>query len=152
MHQNRFWLIFLLTIAICTVVYTLYSFYQLYQYDRLDRQIPIQKIEWSIIEESKEKFIPKANFQYSFQGNTYSGQTLWDEYYLNASTAQEAIDRLYSNQLQLKTWIDSSNPHISTLQKNFPLKQCIYMFFLWILTIYFYGLGRYVNSLGSRSR
>lgn len=145
MHRNPFWILFLCFIIIGILGYTLRTSYHLWQYIRLNKQTSTQEIQWAIDSLSDEEFAPFARYQFSVKGKNFQGQTLWNEIYLNPSTAHEAILRLSKKSPQF-VWFDSSNPQISTLQKLFPLKESIYTTLLWILGFYFIGLGFYTKQ------
>jgi hypothetical protein len=124
--------------------YTTYTLMKVWQYMRLDQQTKAQNIEWTITSLSEEAYIPVAHYSFNANGQSYQGQTRWQESYLNPWTAQEAITRL--EQSPPLVWFDSSSPEISALQKFFPLKESIYSSLLWLLAIYFIALGYYVNK------
>lgn len=144
MRHNPFWIIFISLIILSVLGYTTYMVVEVWQYMRLNRQTAAQNIEWSIIASSEDAFIPLARYSFIVDGKIYEGQTQWQETYLNRWTAQEAIGRL--TQSPPPVWFDSSSPKISSLQKIFPFKASFYALLLWILGIYFLGLGYYVNQ------
>ncbi len=144
MHRNPLWIFFLSLMMLSIAVYSIRTSYQLWQYLRLDKQISAQHIQWSVAALSDEEFAPLARYQFNLKGTIYEGETLWKETYLNQSTAQEAILRLSSSSPSI--WYDSSSPYLSSLQKNFPFKESIYTLLLWILGLYFLGLGYYTNQ------
>lgn len=142
MHRNPFWIAFLSLIGLCAMGYTLYAGMQLYHYIRLaDRLIP-QQVEWSIAKLGEDAFAPEARYQFSLEGKTYQGQTIWHTRYLNAWAANEAAEKL--KQHTLPVWFDASSPQVSTMDRHFPLKATLYLIMLWGLLLYFIGLGRYV--------
>jgi hypothetical protein len=116
----------------------------LWQYMRLDRQTSVQNIQWSVVSLSDEEFVPLAHYRFNVKGKSYQNQTLWQETFLNPSTAQEAIARL--SESSLSVWFDVSSPETSSLQKNFPSKESFYTILLWIIGLYFLGLGYYVKG------
>lgn len=142
MHYNLFWIFFLAFIAVLIMIYSIFAGIQIYRYLQLNEQISAKEIQWSVISQNSEKYVPFARYQFIVNGTSYQGQTLWQEYYLNEWTAKEAIKRLSSPSL---VWYDSSNPDVSSLQKYFPLKDSIYAILLWLLGFYFLGLGYYVK-------
>ncbi len=144
MHQNPYWLAFLSCISLGVFIYTSYAGIQLYHYSRLNQPIPLVHIQWSILPFTEEEFAPQANYQFLLQGISYQGKTIWPEHYLNQWAAQKAIEKLAAQ--SWNAWIDPQNPHNSTLQKKFPLKQCLSTIVLWLLMIYFIGLGYYTPS------
>lgn len=150
MHQNSYWLVFLSLIALSILGYTIWTGIQLYEYYRLSIQVPITAIKWTVKGLSEEEFAPQAHYQFIFEGKSYQGQTTWQEHYLNPWAAEEAIGRLTKEQKNV--WIDPHHLNVSTLQKKFPFKQCISMVILWLLLIYFIGLGRYVKNMHKTER
>jgi hypothetical protein len=143
MARNPFWLLFISLIILGVLGYTTYTLTQVWQYMRLDQQTEAQQIQWSVLPISDESFIPFAIYSFRIHGKSYQGETRWQESYLNQWAAQEAIVRLEKNPPPV--WFDSSAPQVSSLQKLFPLKESLYSLLLWILGIYFLGLGYYVN-------
>lgn len=143
MHRNPFWMLFISLVILSILGYTTYTMIEIWQYMRFDKQVAAQSIQWSIIALSDEAFIPNASYSYHIDGKTYQNQMRWKETYRNEWASQEAIARL--KQSPPLIWFDSSSPEISTLQKNFPLKTTLYALLLWVLGIYFAGLGYTVN-------
>ena len=144
MYRNPFWILFLSVMVIGTVIYTGFTVYDLWHYMRLDKHIQAQDIQWSVLALSDDRFIPVARYQFILQGKYFQGETRWQANYLNEWTAKEAVARLKPSPPLV--WYDGANPNISTLEKLLPQKQCLYTVSLWILSLYFFGLGYYVNG------
>lgn len=143
MKRNPFWMIFLTLFMITVLGYTTYTMIKIWHYMRLNAQTEVQNIQWTIISKSDESFIPFARYSFNVDGKNYHGQTRWQQSYLNQWAAEEAIVRLKKNSPLV--WLQSSSPENSSLQKLFPLKESLYSLLLWILAIYFCGLGYYFN-------
>lgn len=133
-HRNPYWLSFIGCVLLCAMLYSGYTLFYLYQYLRLDLSLSPKKIEWSIAQEKADAFVPVANYTFDFRGKTYTGETHWQEAFLNQWAADEAISRLKNQSIQV--WFDSSSPSYSTLQKVFPLKISLYTLMLWGLIAY----------------
>lgn len=142
LHRNPFWIFFLGLVAISALAYTSYAFFQLYSYQRLDRTAVPQEINWSVLAMDESGFIPQAHYQFIFQDKVFNGHTLLKEHYLNAWAAREAIDRLQHKPLFV--WFDSTSPTTSTIERNFPLKTCLYTALLWGLLVYLVWLNQQV--------
>lgn len=143
MYRHPFWILFLCLIMICVLGYTGYTLIKVWQYLRLDRQTAAQTIQWNVLAINDEAYVPIASYSFIVNGKSYRSETQLEETYLNAWTAQEAIERLeYASPL---IWYVSYNPEISSLQKHFPLKQSVYTGFLLILALYFIGMGYYIK-------
>lgn len=143
MKRSPFWIVFLSLFMITVFGYTTHTLIKTWQYMRLNEQIVAQNIQWTVISQNDESFIPLAHYSFSVQGKKYEGQTRWQESYLNQWAAEEAIVRLKKNPPLV--WISSSSPENSSLQKEFPVKESLYSILLWMLAIYFFGLGYYLN-------
>ncbi|CUI17859.1 Conserved putative membrane protein [Candidatus Protochlamydia naegleriophila] len=142
LHRNPLWMFFLGLVTLCALAYTGYAFFQLYSYQRLSHTAVPQKIDWSVLAMDEDHFIPQAHYQFTFQGKAFNGHTLLKEHYLNAWAAREAIDRLQSKPLLV--WFNSNSPAMSTIEKNFPLKICLYTALLWGLLLYLAWLNQQV--------
>lgn len=144
MHRNPFWIVFLGLLMLGILGYTARTGFSVWQYLRLDKETSAQEIQWAVAAFSDEKFVPFARYRFHAYGKSYEGQTIWGESYLNQSTAQEAI--IHLSKSPPPVLFNASMPEISSLQKHFPLKALIYTLILWILGIYFSGLGYYVKQ------
>ena len=150
MHRNPLWLVFISIVILAGMGYTAYAVVKVWQYVRLDTKTISQEIQWTIVSLKEDAFIPLAHYFFNVDGKNYKGQTRWQEIYLNEWTAREAVSRL--KQSPPPVWFDSSSPEISSLQKIFPIKECIYTALLWMLGSYFFFLGYYVTHLTHRER
>lgn len=143
MHKNLLWQAFLLVIFIAALWYSIIALYSYYSYSYLEAQTTMTSINWNIEEKSPEEYFLKASYHYNFKGNTYQGFTLFaDTPYRNPYAAEQAIKEKSLHSWKL--WFDPHDPHHSSLQKIFPLKECISATFLWGLLLYFLWLGFYV--------
>lgn len=143
MYRNPIWIVFLSALSIGIMIYTAQTAYYLWHYIRLDKQARAEHIQWSILSSNEETYIPYATYQFTVEGKKFQGETSWKEAYLNEWTAKEAIGRLKDSWPPVS--YNSSDPGISSLQNLFPLKESFYTLLLWILALYFLGLGYYVK-------
>lgn len=146
MHNNSYWKAFLLFVLGCTLVYSGIAAYRYYEYIRLTDKQPITKVvQWDIFEKSDEEFILISTYEFTVAGRDYTGKMEWSDFpYRNEWSAKKAIQE--RGQEPLFVWYDPSNPNYSSLQKHFPVKQCIYAVFLWGLFLYFIWIGSYVAN------
>lgn len=145
MHKNTFWRAFLAVVFATTLWYTVVAIHSYYSYSHLKTQAAPSAIEWDVEEKSEEDYLVKAMYRFEFNGKSYPGMTSFaDTPYRNQWAAEEALKEL-SNK-HWKIWFDPQNPHHSSLQKNFPFKECISAIFLWGLILYFLWLGFYVTK------
>lgn len=137
------WIFFLGVIFCATLVYTVYTSVALYHHYRLTESVPIHTIKWSVHPVEKDDIRVKAHYQLVKDQTNYTGDFEWPEHYLNAWAAEEA--RARASRQMWNVWIDPSDPHYSTLQKIFPIKQCLSTLILWGISLYFVFLARYVT-------
>lgn len=117
--------------------------YHVWQYVRLDKQIKAEKIQWSVLSLGDEEFVPHGTYEFKAAGKSYQGETRWRDPYLNEWAAQEAVKNFIRSPPLV--WYDAGSPEFSSLEKHFPVKEGVYTFILWILGLYFAGLGYYVQ-------
>lgn len=145
MHKNLIWQAFLLFILATSLWYSAIALYRYYNYSHLEARTTVSSINWEIEEQTEEKFIVKGNYSFEFKGRSYSGTAIPNDInYWNRWSAEQGVKELSSKKWQ--TWFDPQNPHHSSLQKNFPLKECITAIFMWGLLLYFLWLGFYVTK------
>jgi hypothetical protein len=143
MHKNLFWQAFLLLIFTAALSYTAIASYRYYSYSHLTEKTSPLSLVWDIQELSSDKFIIEATYQISVKEKFFSGKTSWkNDFYLNQWATQKAIEE--NSTRDWIAWYDPLNPSHNSLQKNFPLKECLTAIFLWVLFFYFLGIGYYV--------
>ena len=146
MHKNSAWLCFLAFIFVITFTYTGKTLIQSYHYLQLSSETEASATAWSIHKEADDEFIPLAKYTFQVRDNFYDGETLLiEETTNNPWAAEESLKPLAAKKHHV--WYSPKDPAISSLQKKFPLKECIYAGILWAISIYFFWLGVYVAKL-----
>ena len=144
MKPHLYWLIFLGAISCSVILYTGHTFYLVWRHYSLNEQTLTKSMEWDVVSNSDDDFVPRVMYSYEVDQKLYQGQEFWNTHYLNDWAAKESINRL--NKKPLVVWYDFDHPKISSLQKKFPYKESFYTVFLWMLGFYFYFLGLYVKN------
>jgi hypothetical protein len=143
MHKNYLWQAFIAVVFATTLWYTAVAIYSYYSYSHLKAQTTPSAMDWDIEEKSDEDYVVKAIYRFEFQNKSYPGNTSFtDTPYRNHWAAEQAAKEI--SKKDWKIWFDPQNPHHSSLQKEFPFKECISAAFLWGLVLYFLWLGFYV--------
>lgn len=141
-----FWKIFLGIIGSVALWFSTKACFLLYNDITLNAQAPVTEIQWSVKELSTDSFLLQAHYTFSTHGTTYSAEgVLQERPYLNAWAAQQAVSE-YSKKQRI-IWYNASNPAHSSLQKNFPFKECLSAVTLWGIFAYFIGLKYYITRL-----
>lgn len=145
MHKNVLWKAFLAAIFVTTLWFTIVAVYRYQDYKNLKEQVPVTEIQWKVIEESSESFTLQAYYRYAIDDKFFKGSSPWKEIYRNNWAAEQDIKEF--SKIQWKVWIDPAHPDHSSLQKKFPLKECISSIVLWGIFLYFLILGFYVGKI-----
>jgi hypothetical protein len=144
MHKNRWWLIFLTTIALIVAWYCAVAFYKIYFYSKLNAETQTVSIQWGIKMLSDEQYTIQADYTFDVDGKIYQGHTNFrDEIYMNEWSAEQAI--LKDKKKLWKVWYQAGYFDHSTLQKKFPTKECYSAGVMLALLLYFVWLGFYVT-------
>jgi hypothetical protein len=144
-HKNRLWLAFLGILFLIVAWYMGIAFYQLYRYSHLTAKTELSEITWSIKPLSEEEFVPDAKYAFHVDGKIFHGETtLKKKTFKNKWAAEQSLAEL-TKEFRV-VWYSPSNLNNSSLQKKFPLKECLSSAALWGLFVYFLWLGVYVTK------
>lgn len=145
MHKNFVWLCFLSLVTGAVGWFTIKTLYSVYLYMLLNAETNAHQINWAVEKLSEDQFTLKANYSFEVKDQTFLGETLFNnDVYLNPYAAEESL-KVYSSK-DWTVWFSRFYPQYSSLQKNFPLKECISAVILWLIWLYFLGLGYYVTK------
>ncbi len=144
MHKNFIWQAFLCFVLVVTLYYSGVAMYRYHIYTHLTAQATASNaIHWTVQQHANDDFFLQAEYIFKVGDKAYQGTTAWpNEHYLNRWAAEQAIAD-FSLQHQ-DVWYDPADPAYSSLQKDFPFKECLSAFVLWGLLLYFFWLGYYV--------
>lgn len=95
-----------------------------WNYQRLGTCVPghVEKIE---VRSKGSKYALEASYSYKFREKTYEKKMVLPKpFHLNRVSAEKAATRLAGMQWQV--YLDSSAPHLSSLDPQFPLKAVLY--------------------------
>jgi hypothetical protein len=143
MHQNGFWLAFLFTIGIIVIWFSASALFQVYQVQMLTKTAPAAMIDWNIVSISSDEYVFETKYSFFVDNSLVKGEMRWKKpIFRNYWSAEEDLKQRVK--LDWLVWYSPSNVHHSSLQKNFPIKECLTTGALWVLLFYFLWLGFYV--------
>lgn len=144
MHKNLLWQAFLTVVLLVALGYSGIALYHYYAYARLTvHTTSITSMQWQIQEKADDEYILKTDYVFNVGEQAFQGSTLWPrEPYRNRYAAEQIIKARSGEHWQV--WYDEKDPRHSSLEKHFPLKECLSAIFLWGLLFYFVWLGYYV--------
>lgn len=125
--------------------------YQLFQYLRLGSFAEAEVTKWSIKELSSSRFAIEVFFEFEAKGKKYEGKSLLDSpVFLNPFSAEDAIKA--KEKQAFFAWYQSSNPEVSSLQREFPLKSLIHALLTLGVLIYFAFIPKHIPHLSEQDR
>ena len=105
-------------------------------YWRLSEEVSATVQEMDIIPRGS-KFALRAAYSYSHSGKSFTSSALFKKpYHLNRRSAEQEVEALRG--MKWTAWVDTAHPEISSLQKDFPLKESLYA--ACLICIFFYFL------------
>ena len=144
MHKNRLFLILLTALVLLSLWYTIDAIQHSFEYKKLSAKAKIDEINWSVKQLGSDRFIPLGHYQFSAKETIYSGNSeLSRPVYRNAWAIEQSFSDL-SGQYKF-VWYNPKDPSHNSLQKRFPTRECVSAFVLWVIFLYFLGLGYYVG-------
>lgn len=152
-HRNSLFSGFLVVLAIAALAYSVIALYKYYNYIRLNDEATPSSIEWSVHVEKKiwpfnlfwdDTYRIQGDYNFEAEDKMWHGTTQFKEKYLNEWAAKKAIEA--NKEKSRRIWYNGNKKNHSTLQKKFPLKECVSAGVLWALFLYFLWLGFYVAN------
>lgn len=144
MSAHRFWMIFLGCLGLAAFWHMGVVIYEIHQYFTLSTPTGPTKIEWTVKELKDDEYIPKSDYTYTIQGESYHGTFEMTSYPCkNAWALEKDIPSL--NQKGWIVWYDANSPGHSTLERQFPFKESAYAAILVGIFFYFLSLFRYAT-------
>lgn len=144
MHRNPAWLTFLVLVT-CTVGwFGFQAMWKVINYRQLDTHTTAEYIDWQVKALSEEVYALEGKYRYRVNELPYEGVTVFSDNLFRNAWAAEQVIPIYAKE-ETEVWYSHKNPQHSSLQKKFPLKECISAAFLAGLLGYFLWLGFYVG-------
>lgn len=124
---------FSLVICLVALIYTLFTLHKVYSWFTYSASTTPTSVALSVKQFSDEEF--RIHARYQFLGETHE-ETWETPTFKNSFAAEHEIKTLSPTTV----WYNPRDLSHSTLQKSFPLKQCIYSALLWAIGGYFWIL------------
>lgn len=142
MQKQTVWLALVATLTLIVLWYSGIFLYRYYHYMRLSGKAPAKEMAWTVEPRTDEQYLLKANYSFVSNGQTFTGSSvIEDRGFWNEYAAQKGIEDVSKKKWII--WFNPSNPAHSSLQKNFPLKECVSAVIMWAIVFYFLWLGYY---------
>jgi hypothetical protein len=145
MSKNSLWLALMGCMAIAVLWFTFNTGYQLYRWVVQTAETVPTNIEWQVRQESQDRYTLAAQYAFKVNDSTYLGETIFrSKRYKSPETAAHFLQQ--NIQTDWKVFYAPDRPRISTINRIFPLKSCIYTAIVWGVIIYFFWLGRTIKN------
>jgi hypothetical protein len=119
-------------------------------YFSLDQSTLIQIKQWEVIEKNTSCYELKGIYQINWKGMFVPSESkLPPPYYLNRVSAEKGVIRL--SQAPQTVWFSSQDPRLSSLSKQFPIKQLCYLLVTVGATLYFLFLKKFYLELSDET-
>ena len=144
MYPNRVWAFLFALIGASALYFGIKASYHLYLYQTETASTTALTTTWTLDEPSNAHYVPQGSYTYVVDGITYSATSdLPRQIYRNRWAAEEDIASY--DQKQWSVWYDPAHPSRSTLQKFFPIKECLSTALVLAILGYLIWLKTYVN-------
>jgi hypothetical protein len=145
MGKNPVWLALIGIAFAATLWYSSFAVFRLHDYYSLKETTSPYDLKWFVEELESEDFRVGATYSYTLNNANYRGETIFNDHsFRNPSSADDELQIKRAKDHSL--FYDPQNFHHSSLQKKFPTKECISAGVLFLLFLYFLGLGIYTSK------
>jgi hypothetical protein len=145
---NKLWYLLVAVSGGIAFWFSVLALWGAWKYVELDAKVAAKINEMQVEERSSSCFNLRAQYVYEVDKKIYFGETGFsDPCYLNRASAEANLKKMQS--FSWEAWYKSSDPSVSSLQRVFPFKTCVYAILTLGVFIYFFIL-RYFTF--SRSR
>ena len=117
---------------------------EIYTYVALNEKTHATIEDFEIKSDKQHRY--KIFICYTFQAKNqlFKNKSYYNKSFLNYFTADNFSNTISKNNFNI--WYNKNNPNISSFEKIFPIKNCIYLVLSFIIFIYFLILKYYVYS------
>lgn len=111
--------------------YTFDASLKAWRYVKLSNEATPTNLAWNVHELTEESFAIEAHYAFVFRDHLYQNSTLFDRPtpFWNAWAAEQEIQNWAKKTWTV--WFCSWDPEYSSLQKKFPIKECLSALTLW---------------------
>ena len=121
------------------------TFFEAKNFHKFDKKIEAKVIRWEIDKGKKGKFKISAIYEYDIEGKKINGKTIFNKNFNNYPSAFSELNHLAKK--KWKVWYSSKDDNISSLEKNFPTKHCVYSIISIAVLLYFSLFQKKFNGM-----
>jgi hypothetical protein len=133
----KLWVVLLIVSGGIASWFSIITFKELWDYMQLNAQAPATILKWEARDLGASRFGIAAEYIYEVDGISYRGSTVFKKQcFLNRFTAENHL-KLLKNR-RLRVWHRKGNPSFSSLEREFPQKDCLQALLTVGVFAYFY--------------
>ena len=118
---------------------------KVWKFTRYDAHVPATVLKWEIRDLPSARFAVVAEYHFETHQAPYEGQTVFEyPQFLNRYAAENYLKQLRVK--DWKAWYRKANPSLSSLEKEFPQKECLQA----LLTVGVFAYFYFARSMLSR--
>lgn len=141
----RLWIVLLIISGSIAVWFSGIALANMCKFFILSSQTTADIVRWHVQEISSSKFAIEADYQFRIDHITYRGKTRFEKpQFLNRFSAENYVATVH--QKSRKVWYQKGNPMNSTLEREFPQKDCLQS----LLTVGVFSYFFFARSLVTR--
>lgn len=123
-NLHRIWVTLLIVSGGIAMWFSGEAVAKLWKYSRLDSRAPASVLNWEVRDLPSARFAVAAAYSFEIKGFSYEGETVFEyPQFLNRYAAENCLKLLEAQRWQ--AWYRGDSPSLSSLEKEFPQKQCL---------------------------
>ena len=139
------WVALLSVTGLISSWFALQTIREVYKYVRLNTKASAEIVKWEIKAFSASHYALAATYHYTVGEQDFTGYTiLTSSYYPNYYAAESQL-KAQKNRF-FPIWYQKNHPSYSSLQKNFPKKECVNALLTSGIFLYFYFIRRNLRT------
>lgn len=139
MHKNAYYIGLLVILTAFVLWWTYDALSLIFRYYNLSASTTVVITEMNTIKKSDDDYRLEIEYIYIAGEASYKKSQILPASHLNPFAVQKTIDELKNKNLPL--YFNPHDPNQASLERVFPLKQCLYAIIMISILCYFIGLG-----------
>ena len=145
-HLYRLWVTLLVLSGAIALWFSGNALVGVWNYARLNAKTSAEVIHWQVRELSPSHFSLEADYQFTVQGVVYRGKTIFETpRFLNRYAAESYVITLDAKRWRM--WYKQSDPTYSSMEREFPKKNCLQALLTVGVFAYFYFARNMLSKL-----
>lgn len=133
----KFWVVLLALSGGIALWFSAIALSGLWNFTRMNEHSIASVSNWEVLDLPSSRFAIAADYRYEVKGKAYNGKTIFENpRFLNRFAAENYVKMMDAQ--TWKVWYRKGRPSFSSLEKEFPQKQCLQALLTVGVFAYFY--------------